>query len=802
MKIDLSEFLKLGGGFYIPQAEFTDSIKGATNQMAQELAKKDELTLETLHKQMRLFIEENNTTLWGNRLLEKEFETKQEDGTIIKGIKKVPAGKTGQDLYEVHKEEIESHIAALVIDNTTHKIPYKRSVRTFIEAMKYLSPNWEAASLATSYTAIRKLFENIYNELGYEGARKQDVCVIFEQLKRGGGGKSVFLKGLASVLKKYGLQSTDDDLPRQRFNSPQAANNHLVIHNDIGRTEWRNRAVGIFNNQIDRNEYIYEPKGKATIALRARATHIISTNVHLEDEDNNRRYAYIPLTNRVLFATDGAISDKNVIPQEDLKKYFSCYPYSGNEDAFTERLEYWIEKAFLSCPFGYTFSLGDVVKSKTPKLPRKFFLLIHELENFVEFEGKEYLGNLKLGQFIRETAFNERKPEENDRYFRDLKDTLNTYFGEKIRTGGKPFRTWSFAWNKILEIGLAENESPDAFEDIEDIQEKWLKAHRAIINAAIEDIEPLEETLTNETAETKDVRYNRQPVDANLTEEEKEVQEFIDAFHLHVCKDKYTKPETALQHGTNYEFMVNGSCTADDRKAEHVIPKMFVYEIDYLEDEGQETDLGKQLKKQWDIIKKSIDTTNHIASVTLSGNKSIHVLVPHTDGELIKEDYKFYWEETAKRLFGEDSRFFDTACASVGRLTRCFNMKRGNIEQKLLYKNLKATPIDVKPLMEARQKEKAQKVILANLKVYAHNGQTDYRKKLENCARKYPVNENYQKALDIINGSVDKGLNPVAIIQSLKSSDFNESWVKSYIYEPMNREHPSCTGQAFEYYWR
>ncbi|WP_315449611.1 DUF5906 domain-containing protein [uncultured Treponema sp.] len=795
MKIDLSEFLKLGGGFYIPQAEFTDSIKGATNQMAQELAKKDELTLETLHKQMRLFIEENNTTLWGNRLLEKEIEIKQEDGTIIKAIKKVPAGKTGQDLYEVHKEEIESHIAALVIDNTTHKIPYKRSVRTFIEAMKHLSPNWEASSLAASYTGIRKLFENIYNELGYSGARKQDVCIILEQLRRGGGGKSVFLKGLSSVLKKYGLQSADDDLPRQRFNSPQAANNYLIIHNDIGRAEWKNRAVGVFNNQIDRNEYIYEPKGKGAIVLKSRATHIISTNVHLEDEDNNRRYIYIPFTNRVLFETDGAISNQNVIPQEDLKKYFSCYPYSGNEDAFTEQLEYWIEKAFLSCPFGYTFSLGEIQKAKKPRLPRKFFLLIHELEDLIADGKTDYLDGLNLGRFIRETAFNERKPEDNDRYFRDLKDTLNTYFGEKVKTGGKPFRAWLFNWNKILEYGIAENESPDAFEDIEDVQERWRKAHSAIVETAADDMEPLEVVATE-----KDVRFNRKPVDVNLTEAEKEVQEFIDTYGLHVCKDKYSKPEASLVHGINYEFFVSGSCTADDRKAKNVIPKMFVYEIDYLE--GEETDLAESLKRQWDIIKTRLDTS-HIASVTLSGNKSIHVLVPHTDGESIKkEDYPYYWKETARQLFGDDSRYFDTACASIGRLTRCFNMKRGNIEQKLLYKNLKAEPIDIKPLMEARQKEKAPKVILPTFKIYANSGETDYWKKLENCARKYPANENYQTALNIINGRVDKGLNPVAIIQSLKLSDFDSDWVKSYVYEPMNREHPSCTGKAFEYYWR
>lgn len=161
-----------------------------------------------------------------------------------------------------------------------------------------------------------------------------------------------------------------------------------------------------------------------------------------------------------------------------------------------------------------------------------------------------------------------------------------------------------------------------------------------------------------------------------------------------------------------------------------------------------------------------------------------------------------------KEIYGDNWTKLDKACASVGRLTRCFNMQREKntrddiyIEgiQEKKYLNLNAEPVDLTDLVKEKQKEikEAKIKVVFNL----NSDDTDERIKLGNFVKKYPDNENYRIARDIYFGIVEKGINPVAVIQSLKQSGFTENFVRNYIYEPMHREHPSNTGQEFEYYW-
>lgn len=67
---------------------------------------------------------------------------------------------------------------------------------------------------------------------------------------------------------------------------------------------------------------------------------------------------------------------------------------------------------------------------------------------------------------------------------------------------------------------------------------------------------------------------------------------------------------------------------------------MFVFEMDKETKEDQEKIIDNILNGEY---------KNKIASVTWSGNKSYHVLVPHNCNKEIKEGYKYYWEETAKK---------------------------------------------------------------------------------------------------------------------------------------------------------
>lgn len=141
-----------------------------------------------------------------------------------------------------------------------------------------------------------------------------------------------------------------------------------------------------------------------------------------------------------------------------------------------------------------------------------------------------------------------------------------------------------------------------------------------------------------------------------------------------------------------------------DRKAENLIPTAFVYESD-----------GLDLNSQKRIVKKLLesDFKNNVLSVTYSGNKSIHILIKirNEQGEALKNNFKFVWGLVGEYIFGDDIKYMDKACASVGRLTRlpgAINLTTGK-KQLCYYLNPKAEGLwlnldVVKELIEERER--------------------------------------------------------------------------------------------------
>lgn len=144
------------------------------------------------------------------------------------------------------------------------------------------------------------------------------------------------------------------------------------------------------------------------------------------------------------------------------------------------------------------------------------------------------------------------------------------------------------------------------------------------------------------------------------------------------------------------------------RKADNLMPTGFVYESDNL-----------TLKEQLENIKG--EAIPHILTITHSGNKSFHIIVPiHlTDSYAIgsnRELYKYLWKQVAKRLFNNIDAL-DAQCASIGRLSRMPGALRlksiangfyldtknteGCKEQKCVYYNDEARPIDLRNMIEA-----------------------------------------------------------------------------------------------------
>lgn len=96
------------------------------------------------------------------------------------------------------------------------------------------------------------------------------------------------------------------------------------------------------------------------------------------------------------------------------------------------------------------------------------------------------------------------------------------------------------------------------------------------------------------------------------------------------------------------------------RKSENLVPTAFVYESDTV-----------PIKEQLANIKK--DAFKYILSITYSGNKSVHIIVPINlnDGYEIDSSglYKYLWKHVAEVIFN-DTTILDKQCASIGRMSR------------------------------------------------------------------------------------------------------------------------------------
>lgn len=100
------------------------------------------------------------------------------------------------------------------------------------------------------------------------------------------------------------------------------------------------------------------------------------------------------------------------------------------------------------------------------------------------------------------------------------------------------------------------------------------------------------------------------------------------------------------------------------RRLENLRPSALVYEADGVDINGQLTNVPEESEE-------------YFLSVTYSGGKSIHLVVPLPvavgDGIIASADprtlYKLVWQRVAARLF-RDPTILDESCASIGRLTR------------------------------------------------------------------------------------------------------------------------------------
>ncbi len=182
------------------------------------------------------------------------------------------------------------------------------------------------------------------------------------------------------------------------------------------------------------------------------------------------------------------------------------------------------------------------------------------------------------------------------------------------------------------------------------------------------------------------------------------------------------------------------------RKTENLISTAFVFESDSM-----------TLQEQRDNIRE--EAFKHILSITYSGKKSLHIVVPIStnDGLAITggKEYKYLWMEVAKLIF-KDADKLDPQCASIGRLTRLPGAKRkdSGTKQACEFYNNECEAISLKPFIdEWRKREQSQQMTFAIrgvFKKYETRKDTDFASQLNHLVKSYDKSPSPSKQIAIM----------------------------------------------------
>jgi len=176
--------------------------------------------------------------------------------------------------------------------------------------------------------------------------------------------------------------------------------------------------------------------------------------------------------------------------------------------------------------------------------------------------------------------------------------------------------------------------------------------------------------------------------------------QWLAAGRMLAVEDDYAQPRRNIRYteGAVYAMTAQFRPGAEWRRtAENLVPTMLVYESD---------DIG--LQAYWDNLVPE-ELKEHVYSVTWSGGKSLHALVPlsEADGRRIRGNkdsrtaqYKAAWEDVAGRLVRHPD-VLDRGVVSIGRLTRFPGILRPDtgMPQVCCFFNPKARPYDLSAVL-------------------------------------------------------------------------------------------------------
>lgn len=651
---------------------------------------------------------------------------------------------------------IESLLSDIISFDT--KLPaHKADEHKFLKAASELFPN--VKSPAKAATSLRRFIENIYFNLKEEGAEQQQSMLWLYSLY-GGTGKGVFMKRLSHFCNKYQIKAAAA-YPFGRWLDGTYGTNLIGLVNEAFplKSTYTDEIINL-NSIIDNADYKVEMKRVQPVMMNSVITLVAGSN-KLPFDENDRRYAVVDYNDFVFAGSKGS-----VIKLTDRQHQLVHDEYT--EDDWDQ---VWLD-AFTSCPFGAVFeetessttttALSDLIDLVRLYIRENDSILPSTINSLV----MTYM--LNCGHYdTKETKF--RKQDLQYKIGRCiLENSLTPY----KRINGN-WKVSEYDWATIAKMQTLD-EAPNPYIDCADPLEVTAKKWQELIGN--DDNNPTDPTDEQSTDQTDDID--------------------LEALHQTFCKDTFDIGHFDLRdddqfivtaHYTNEyaKDVIDNKVDKLDRKQEHLIPTQYVFESDTL-----------SLDEQREMFEPVKDKA---LSITYSGSKSIHCLVPIPEDEqlLVKKDFKKAWSIAAKKLFGDKAQYLDKADASIGRLSRLPNGVRDNGKRQTCeWWNPKATGISIKEEMQQYLNDKAKEDFIRSMQkrtVFTVNDKPliDQLKSIIDKTH----NESGQLAYEILtSGSAAKGSNMIGAIGYIAALTKNDNkWYElgQQLVDICHSQHPS-----------
>lgn len=710
-------------------------------------------------------------------------------------------------------------------ENRAHTVAnFKTDNKSIKNTMKWVADNFKAISKNDIKSLTQYILKNIaeqqfialydtHSSSYEEDLKKYFNChttindaanlIIYSATK--GAGKSTSIDNYIKQYKKAGFNTPNYvvNAPTGGFNVPSEFSEYSLLQlNELHKDTVYDKTT-LMN--IGRREYYqYEKKFHTPVQLKAIARWLSSTNDTLPSVFNDRTILTVNTISAAYNIIKESFGELEVDPntnifKTDVKKLQRLYDLLETFDVDNCELE----------------TNNKEINSLLPTLKKLFndeyLYLLARVTTALTVNvhtGKD--DTFSVASIIR--TLNNHDATILDSYYKErtLLEIFQKLYSKGIITRANNNSGKYCKYHLGCLLNLTEDLIDGKTEDTSIVDE--IKQARQVWDKLI----ALAEKIDNEFPDTTDPTPtdDNDPFDKDYSDEEF-TKEDVKATHMFGNDVVNSLPTVDIKEDTQFivsaepkkEYIKEIQETGEtlSRCKNDYYPTCFVYEMD-------ETPLEEQEELMKNVVRR---IPNNIYSLTYSGSKSFHCLVwikPEDRVHMNSDNFKWYWTEVAKQLFGTRWEELDEADATICRLTRRPGAIRDNgKKQTCLYMNRNVVGLDLTTLIRQRKeldkREAEIKIREEALRKYKQQSfqfeEQDLMTQLQNIANK-TNSDSGKLAYEILSsGTAESGSNMIGAIgymKKLKDSDNKWEILLHELYNICHTQHPSNITKSYEQY--